>query len=421
MSKKEDLYASPTELKGGIFGVTKISKKAKLAAGLIVFLLISVVMFAIATIDDDEDKKPVESETKTEAADSAAPVDVEVSDGQSVVLAEPKDAAPTTPDLNPMAGKKSVPQLDGEMGQGGVSTEDREATRIREERQRLLERAIKEDFNVKAGQSAGGGTQQVSYSGNSGGNEQLMALMRQMSPAQQEKAMAEMMAAQDDQNKQNRKEAFLKEQARRQPGYSDAMKTKRLGRWELKSTAIIPVALVDGINSDLPGTIKAVVTETVYDHTGRCPLIPQGTTAEGIYDSHIAYGQRRVLAAWNKLIFRDGSTFMLPGFGSADKAGYNGFEGDVNNHYAQVFGGAILMSIIGASAVYADGGQQQGGNNQPNFRSSMATGLAQQTAAVSGALVQKNLNIQPTIEQKPGYKFIIKVQKDMIFPANCGD
>jgi type IV secretion system protein VirB10 len=253
-------------------------------------------------------------------------------------------------------------------------------------------------------------------------SEMLAALLK--GPGAQEKLLASLSAkgaggVDDDANKQQRKESFLQSAENNLPkGYLSAVKTKPVGKYELKSTAIIPVALVDGINSDLPGTIKAIVTETVWDHLGTCPLIPQGTTAEGIYDSQIAHGQRRILAAWNKLIFRDGSTFMLEGMSSGDQAGYAGFDGDVDNHYFKVFGGAVLMSIIGAGAQYAEGPQQSG--TQPSIKSTISSGLGQQIAGVSGALVQKNLSIQPTIIQKPGYKFIIKVRNDMVFPSKCG-
>src|SRR3546814_15071988 len=75
---------------------------------------------------------------------------------------------------------------------------------------------------------------------------------------------------------------------------------------------VIPAALLTTVNSDLPGQVIASVTEHVYDSvTGRHLLIPQGSRLIGQYDSQAAYGQRRVLLVWTRLIHPDGSSLVL--------------------------------------------------------------------------------------------------------------
>ncbi|MBP7340231.1 TrbI/VirB10 family protein, partial [Niveispirillum sp.] len=76
--------------------------------------------------------------------------------------------------------------------------------------------------------------------------------------------------------------------------------------------SIIAAALVTGLNSDLPGTATAQVTENVYDTvTGQILLIPQGTRLIGTYDSRVSFGQERALLVWQRLIRPDGTSLQL--------------------------------------------------------------------------------------------------------------
>jgi Bacterial conjugation TrbI-like protein len=87
---------------------------------------------------------------------------------------------------------------------------------------------------------------------------------------------------------------------------------------------VIPAALVTGINSDLPGQMIATVTQNVYDTvTGNHLLIPQGFRMLGQYDAQVAYGQRRVLLVWTRLIMPDGSSIILDRLQGVDTAGYS--------------------------------------------------------------------------------------------------
>src|ERR1017187_10459682 len=94
--------------------------------------------------------------------------------------------------------------------------------------------------------------------------------------------------------------------------------------YELMAGTVIPAALVTGINSDLPGQMIATVTQNVYDTvTGNYLLIPQGSRMLGQYDAQVAYGQRRVLLVWTRLIMQDGSSIDLDRLQGVDTAGYS--------------------------------------------------------------------------------------------------
>jgi type IV secretion system protein VirB10 len=201
-------------------------------------------------------------------------------------------------------------------------------------------------------------------------------------------------------------------------------------RWKLDSTPIapkspysvlttfvIPAILISGINSSLPGKIFGQVSQDVYDTaTGRFLLIPQGTKLEGEYSSDVAYGQASVLVAWQRLVFPDGKTMDIGAMPGSNAAGYAGFNDQVNNHYLRLFGSAILMSAISAGVALSQGRNQMAGTfGAPTTNSVLSATLGQQLGRVMTQMISRNLNISPTLEIRPGYRFNVTVTKDMVF------
>jgi len=180
---------------------------------------------------------------------------------------------------------------------------------------------------------------------------------------------------------------------------------------------VIPAVLISGINSDLPGQIMAQVSQDIYDTpVGKHRLIPQGARLVGEYSSEVAFGQRRVLVAWQRIIFPDGKTMDIGAMPGSDGLGHSGFKDQVNNHYMRIFGSALLMSAVIAGATYsqrdAGGG---GGFGRQNAGSVLSQSLGQQLGQATTRLMMKNLNIAPTLEIRPGFRFNVTVTKDLIF------
>ena len=93
----------------------------------------------------------------------------------------------------------------------------------------------------------------------------------------------------------------------------------------------------------------AQVSQDVYDTPlGRYKLIPQGSRLVGSYASEVAYGQSRILVAWQRIIFPDGKAMDIGSMPGTDSAGYAGFKDQVNNHYFRLFSSAFLMSAVTA-------------------------------------------------------------------------
>jgi type IV secretion system protein VirB10 len=185
--------------------------------------------------------------------------------------------------------------------------------------------------------------------------------------------------------------------------------------FELRAGFVIPGVMITGVSSALPGQIQAQVAQNVYDTaTGGYLLIPQGARLVGSYQSNAAYGQARVLIAWQRVVFPDGKALDLGAMPGADSAGYAGFTDRVNNHYRRIFGSAVMLSLIGAGAEV--GSPQTSTLGQATTVSqALSQQLAQQLGSTATQMVQKNLSIAPTLEVRPGYRFNVVVTKDLVF------
>ena len=187
--------------------------------------------------------------------------------------------------------------------------------------------------------------------------------------------------------------------------------------YELRAGFVVPATLISGINSELPGQIMAQIAQNVYDTaTGKYLLLPQGSRLVGAYSSDVSYGQARVLVAWQRIVFPDGKAMDIGAMPGADSAGYAGFTNQVNNHYLRLYGSALLMSAVTAGITYNQHQNQSTlGYQQPNASSALSQALGLQLGQVTAQMIAKNLNIAPTLEIRPGYRFNVIVTKDMTF------
>lgn len=181
---------------------------------------------------------------------------------------------------------------------------------------------------------------------------------------------------------------------------------------ELRAGTMIPAVLMTGINSDLPNSIVATVSRNIFDSvTGKNVLIPQGSKLFGTYSSRIVFGQSRVLIAWDRLNLPNGQTLHLDSMAGVDTAGYSGFADQVDRKTWQIFGNALMLGMISGLA--------QVGVNETGSETAdaVADGVTQQFAQAGASLLEKNLDVQPTITVRTGYRFNVLVNKDVILPT----
>jgi len=318
------------------------------------------------------------------------------------------------------AGKAGAPMLGGKPGQAGAAGQVNQAEQqAQQQAAQTAQRKQQElDQAMKAGLSAQGfsDTAKTTLAGTPGSNG--MAGSAGTMPASFTPPQPQ--PQKDDPNQQDRKDQFAKTSKVSDPDYSPSQKTRPRSPYEVKAGAIIPAVMIGGINSDLPGQVIAQVRENVYDtKSGQYLLIPQGSRLVGLYDAHVAYGQKRILLAWSRIIYPDGSSFDLKGMPGSDKAGYAGFFDEVDNHYVRIFGSAVLMSLISAGVQLSqpNNGSGSGTNNTPGVSQTVGAALGQQIGQTAMTITQKNINIQPTLEIRPGYQFNVMVTADMILPS----
>ena len=212
------------------------------------------------------------------------------------------------------------------------------------------------------------------------------------------------------QNRQDQKEAFQK------TGTTETRNSGNLtlpaSPYQVMAGTVVVAALVTGIKSDLPGDVIATVTEPVYDTaTGRFLLIPQGSRILGRYNSSVSYGQSRVQVVWNRIILPDTSSLTLDNLVGTDPAGYAGLEDDVDWHWDRIFAGAALTTLLGIGAELAAPENRQDGDLVIIAgRDSLQDTVNQ----VGQEVTRRNLNIQPTLTERPGLPVRIIVNRDLV-------
>lgn len=179
----------------------------------------------------------------------------------------------------------------------------------------------------------------------------------------------------------------------------------------LQAGSVIPAALITGIRSDLPGLVTAQVTQNVYDSpTGRILLIPQGARLIGDYDADVAFGQNRVLLAWNRLILPDGRSVVLERQPAADTQGFAGLQDGTDYHWGGVLKAALVSTLLGAGAELGSG---YDGNLARAFR----RGTQDSINRAGEQIVSRELNVRPTLTIRPGFPVRVLVTRDLILGA----
>ncbi len=173
--------------------------------------------------------------------------------------------------------------------------------------------------------------------------------------------------------------------------------------------SIIPASLITGLNSDLPGATIAQVTENVYDTvTGEHLLVPQGTRIVGKYDSVVAFGQKRALVVWSRLILPNGNSVVIENLPATDVAGYAGLEDEVDFHTWQLLKGVALATLIGV------GTQLSIVNDESDLVKALRESAQQTTNQAGQRLVERELDVQPTVTVRPGWPLRVIVSKDLV-------
>ena len=222
-----------------------------------------------------------------------------------------------------------------------------------------------------------------------------------------------------------------------------ATKNNRIDALVAQGTMIRGV-LETAVQSDLPGMVRAVVTENVWSFDGRRVLIPSGSRLVGEYKSGIAQGQTRVFVVWTRMLRSDGVSVQL-GSNGTDDLGRAGNAGFIDNHYLERFGSAIMLSVVGGVSQFLSAygqntntngngsiitttdpvtgivTQTQTGVNQNQLslqaREIAAQNVSQTLTNIAQEALRNSINIPPTIYLDQGTRIIVFVRRDLDFSA----
>ena len=213
-----------------------------------------------------------------------------------------------------------------------------------------------------------------------------------------------------DSTDQTRKLAFLRTGPEKEI-YNPHALQRPVSPYQLLAGTIISASLVTGLNADLPGFVIAQVTEHAYDTvSGRHLLVPQGSRLIGKYDSVVAYGQERALVVWQRIIRPDGSSIVIDNLPATDTAGYAGLADAVDLHTWKLLKGVALATVLGVGSSLAFGS----GSGDSDIIRALRESTGQTTNRAGQRLIERELNVQPTLTVRPGWPLRVIVHKDLV-------
>lgn len=162
---------------------------------------------------------------------------------------------------------------------------------------------------------------------------------------------------------------------------------------------LIPAVLETAIDTNVPGFVRAVVSQDVRSFDGSNVLVPRSSRLIGQYQSGLQNGQKRAYVIWTRLIRPDGASVNLasPAVGFD---GSTGLRGEVKSNFFQRFGSAMLLSVVGGLSTIAGGG------------ASVVMGGGQSAAS---AAAQSDGQIGPTVRVRQGEPIRIFTARDLNF------
>jgi type IV secretion system protein VirB10 len=178
----------------------------------------------------------------------------------------------------------------------------------------------------------------------------------------------------------------------------------------------LDTVLMNRLDGDAVGPVKVLVSNPVYSHDHQHVLIPEGTIVLGEARKIGAAGfgqQRRISVAFHRLLMPDGYSVDLDQFHGLDQIGEEGLKDQVNNHYLQIFGTSIALGVIAGAAQISQGGSNLTSSGSQSFTNGAASSVSQSATTILDRFIQ----IPPTITIREGHRVKVYFTQDMLLPA----
>lgn len=178
----------------------------------------------------------------------------------------------------------------------------------------------------------------------------------------------------------------------------------------------LDTVLMNRLDGDAAGPVKALVSNPVYSHDRQNVLVPEGTIVLGEAKKIGSTGfgqQRRMALVFHRMIMPDGYSVDLDQFHGLDQIGEEGMKDKVNNHYLQIFGASIALGVIaGAGEI-----EQGSGTISTSGPQAFMTGAAANVSQSASTILDRFIQIPPTITIREGHRIKVYITQDMLLPA----
>ena len=174
---------------------------------------------------------------------------------------------------------------------------------------------------------------------------------------------------------------------------------------------ILETVLLNRLDGQFNGPVECLVTNDIYSHDRQHVLIPSGTKVLGEAKRVDTFGQTRLAVAFHRLIMPDGYSVSLDQFKGMNQIGDTGLRDQVNNHYLKIFGASLAVGAIGGIAQAGSGGLLNQSGTQ-----SIQQGVGQSLGQTSQRILDKFLNILPTVTIREGHRVKIYLSGDLAVP-----
>lgn len=184
-----------------------------------------------------------------------------------------------------------------------------------------------------------------------------------------------------------------------------------LSPYELKAGSVLPAVLLTGIDTARSGPVVASLSENVRDTvSGRHLLIPQGTRLIGRHEGESRHGDKRTFLVWERLILPNGKSLTLDKEPGVDAQGAIGVEGRVDR---RLFPLAVATLFAGAITTLGQVARDHDDKSQ-GWLGDAGDAASIEAAQVGGKLIDRELDVRPTIRLQPGTQVRVLLMRDLI-------
>lgn len=186
-------------------------------------------------------------------------------------------------------------------------------------------------------------------------------------------------------------------------------------RLRLREGTVVETVLLNRLDGTFAGPVECLVTTPVYSHDRQAILIPAGARVLGSAAPVQAWGDSRLAVTFHRLLMPDAHTYSLDLFKGLAQAGETGLKDDINRHYLQVFGASLAIGAISGLAQYGTRGIDANSFGD-TYRQSAGASLATSSSRV----LDRYLNVLPTITIREGFRIKVYLTNDLELPAYAG-